>query len=119
MLLDMLRLVVGQVHDVTGAASAEQALNLFQSGLRFDAVLCDLWLPKMSGADLHREVARLAPGQEAAFIFISGGGYSNAAKDFLQSVPNPRLNKPFDIEDLLALIHARLTAASPALANPR
>jgi hypothetical protein len=37
-------------------------------------------------------------------IFITGGVFTDAAQQFLDSVPNRRLGKPFEIERLRKMI---------------
>jgi FixJ family two-component response regulator len=61
-------------------------------------------MPEMSGMDLHRELARLAPAQAERIIFLTGGAFSPAAREFLDTVANPRLEKPVDTANLIALI---------------
>jgi two-component system cell cycle sensor histidine kinase/response regulator CckA len=40
-------------------------------------------------------------------VFLSGGAFTTAARDFLDDVPNQRLEKPFDARQLLALVNDR------------
>ena len=41
-------------------------------------------------------------------IFLTGGSLNTSVRDFLDRVPNPRLEKPFELGSLLTLIKARL-----------
>ncbi len=95
-------------HDVTAATSAKEALSRLISGERFDVILCDLMMPQMTGMDLHAELVRTAPEQAARVIFVTGGAFTPRARAFLDRVPNQRLEKPFDGNQLRALINERV-----------
>lgn len=49
-------------HEVTQAASADEALELYAPG-RFDLVITDMRMPGMSGADLAIRIKRQQPNQ--------------------------------------------------------
>jgi hypothetical protein len=42
------------------------------------------------------EVAILDPGLQERIIFVTGGAFTEAARDFLDRVANVRLEKPVD-----------------------
>jgi hypothetical protein len=54
--------------------------------------------------------ARAEIGQR--FVFMTGGTFSPRARDFLDQLPNERLDKPFDLQTVRNLARAR--AAKPA-----
>ena len=83
-------------HEVVALTSAREALARIADGDRFDAILCDLMMPELSGMELHEALGRLAPDQAARMVFVSGGAFSPSAASFLDRVPNQRLVKPFD-----------------------
>jgi len=37
-------------------------------------------------------------------VFLTGGAFTPRAQEFLARIANPRLEKPFDIDELLVLI---------------
>ncbi len=41
-------------------------------------------------------------------VFVTGGAFTVRAREFLESVPNPRLVKPFDVEALVELVRSRI-----------
>lgn len=45
-------------HEVTAVADAHSALALLERGERFDAILCDMGLPDLSGIKLHDAIQR-------------------------------------------------------------
>jgi PAS domain S-box-containing protein len=100
--------LIGQVitsllagHLVVSEISARMALDRLQRGESFDWILCDLMMPEMTGMDLYDA---LEAAVQERVIFITGGLYSDRAREFLQRVPNRRLFKPFDVETLLAAL---------------
>jgi len=94
-------------YDVVVADGARQALERIVAGDRFELVLCDLMMPDMTGMDLYEEVVRLAPQQAQAFVFMTGGATTTRARDFLRTVPNLVLAKPFGVERIRQLVRDR------------
>ena len=103
-----LRLLLDLEHDVQVHTHPKEALDLMVGGTRFDLIFCDLMMPEMSGMDLHAALAAQVPEQAERMVFVTGGAFTAAARDFLDRVPNPRLEKPFDIAQLGALLQDRL-----------
>jgi PAS domain S-box-containing protein len=95
-------------HEVRVLTSAPQALELISSGERYDVILCDVMMPVMTGMELHAELTRTAPDQADRIVFVTGGAFTPRARAFLDDVPNPRLDKPFRVESLHALVNQRL-----------
>jgi signal transduction histidine kinase len=98
-----LRRSLERQHDVTLASSGERALELL-SEKSFDVILCDLVMPQMSGMELYSSVKARSPEQAARFVFLTGGTHSPEAREFLQTVPNPRAYKPVSPEELTAMV---------------
>ena len=44
------------------------------------------------------------------FVFMTGGAFTQQAKDFLSGVENPVVEKPFDIRALRVLVSRRVAA---------
>lgn len=91
-------------HDVRVVTRSREALDLVLAGERFDAILCDLMMPVMTGMDLAHELERVAPDQAARMVFVTGGAFTARAREFLEHTTNPRLEKPLDLERLHAVI---------------
>jgi CheY-like chemotaxis protein len=100
------RRVLGREHDVTLVAGGREALDLLDAGHRFDAILCDLMMPEMTGMDLYGELSRSTPDAVDRMVFITGGAFTPAARAFLDDVPNQRLEKPVAVETLRAVVGA-------------
>ncbi|MGC4090345.1 MAG: response regulator [Polyangiaceae bacterium] len=105
-----LRLVLQGEHDVHVATSALDALQLM-SQVEFDAVVCDVAMPGMTGIELYDAVRQSQPGREARMIFMTGGTLIPQSQEFLSRLENPLLEKPFDTEALRSSLR-RLDAPS-------
>jgi PAS domain S-box-containing protein len=107
----VLRLVgrVLRAHEVVCVDNANQAVALLERGEHFDVVLCDLNMPTMTGVDFYEVVLARFPEVARQIAFLSGGSLTPRIDDFLKAVPNLRLQKPFDIAALEALVGALLT----------
>jgi PAS domain S-box-containing protein len=93
-------------YDVMHVTAAAEAVELLARE-SFDVILCDVMLPGMSGIDLFEAVSRAEPHLLRRFIFVTGGAFTQRARDFLASVPNARIDKPFDasvIRDAVAAL---------------
>jgi DNA-binding NtrC family response regulator len=90
---------------------AAQALDWIASGDRFDVILSDLLMPELTGMDFYERLLACAPDQARRMVFITGGSCNNNVRRFLDTVSNPRLEKPFELKQLLVLINARLLGA--------
>jgi signal transduction histidine kinase len=99
-----LQRTLGRHHDVVILTSGKEALARIASGERFDAIIADLMMPEVTGMELHHELSRIAPDQAKSMIFLTGGAFSETAREFLNRVRNPRLEKPFDVTKILHLI---------------
>jgi PAS domain S-box-containing protein len=104
MVVATLKRVLARHHDVTTTTSARDALERLQAGQRYDAVLCDLMMPDMSGMALHDTLARDLPELAERMIFITGGAFTPRGAEFLERVQNPCLDKPFDVAALLSIV---------------
>ena len=95
-------------HDVTVVHWASEAVERLRAGARYDMIVSDMMMPEMTGAQFHAAVARLAREQAEAMVFVTGGAFTAETRAFLESVPNPRFEKPFDMLRLKRLIAERL-----------
>ena len=72
----------------------------WDGGEHFDAIVCDLMMPEMTGMDLHAALSIADSAAARSMVFITGGAFTPRAREFLASIDNPRLEKPFDFEVL-------------------
>jgi signal transduction histidine kinase len=100
--------MLGSEHDVVATTSAKEACERLTAGEHFDVVLCDLIMPQMTGMDLHAELARLRPEVAGRVVFMTGGAFTTTAREFLDRVTNRRLDKPFAVDGLRAMVRSLL-----------
>lgn len=84
---------------VEGAADFAEAMTRL-TGSSWDYVLVDLLLPGRSGIELFEHVRTTMNGVEARMVFTTGAVASEKISAFLDSVPNERVDKPFDARTL-------------------
>ena len=48
------------------------------------------------------------PEEADKIIFLTGGAFTPLAREFLDLVPNPRVEKPFEIQNLRAIVNSRV-----------
>jgi PAS domain S-box-containing protein len=101
-------------HDVTFVQSARAALDRLDGGERFDLVLSDLLMPEMTGMDLYRALQDRHPGLARRMIFLTGGAFTPAAREFLESEAVLCVEKPFELEAIRRVLAARLAEPEAA-----
>lgn len=106
MLRGVIRRMLASEHAVEETGDAGEALRRMLAGERFDVILSDMMMPGMTGMELHAEVAKLDPRQAEKIIFITGGAFTDRAREFLDAVSNPRLDKPFTVQELRGAVNS-------------
>ncbi len=101
---ESIRRILRSEHEVLALTSAEEARDLIARGDRFDVILCDLMMAKMTGMELHAALVTLAPDQAERMVLLTGGAFTSTARRFLEEVPNIVLEKPFDPTHLRAIV---------------
>jgi CheY-like chemotaxis protein len=94
--------------EVAAARNGREALDLVRAGGTFDAMLCDLMMPELSGIELHALLQEEDPELAKRTVFITGGAFSGSMQTYVQSVARPHLQKPVDPNT----VRARLTELS-------
>jgi PAS domain S-box-containing protein len=90
---------------VVGESDPAKGLEHALSG-SFDVILCDVMMPGLTGIDLHERLARDRPDVAARVVFITGGTYTSRAREYLDKVPNGRLDKPFNVKQLFEAVQS-------------
>jgi PAS domain S-box-containing protein len=83
--------------EVRSFTDGRAALAHLAEGAPYDLILCDLMMNDLSGREVFEEVRRARPGFEGRIVFMTGGVFDPAVADFLASVPNDCVDKPFDV----------------------
>ncbi|AKJ07959.1 PAS domain S-box-containing protein [Archangium gephyra] len=112
-LAQSMRMLIEPSHDVFVTTRGAEALAWVNEGQRFDLVLCDLQMPGTTGMDVYSHLRANVPELAERLVFISGGAYTQATRDFVRSVRNRILEKPVRPDELLATIDDAL-ATTPA-----
>jgi PAS domain S-box-containing protein len=99
-------------HEVVVADCGRDALTRLATDQAFDLILCDLMMGDMTGMDLHAELGRRSAALAERIVFMTGGVFTDGARDFLAGVPNACIEKPFDLVALRAMVAARAQAAA-------
>lgn len=112
-----IRRTLSKDHEITVVTNVADALALLPTRKnqeravplrRFDLILCDVMMPDLTGIDLYVAVKEASPETAARIVFLTGGAFTPAARQFLDEVKNPRFEKPFDTNQLRAFVNARL-----------
>jgi CheY-like chemotaxis protein len=100
-----IRRILDSEHALTTTTSAFDALRRISEGERFDALISDLMMPELSGMALYGKVKEVSPALAEKTVFITGGAFTPPARNFLDTVANACLEKPFAARELRALVH--------------
>lgn len=76
------------------------ALELIESGERFDAILCDMLMPGLSGMDFFDWLTEHTPDQARRLLFTTGGAFSDRARSYQDKMPDRFIHKPFNVREL-------------------
>lgn len=119
-LAETLKISLSMRHDTDVATGGRRAIERLTTGPLYDVVLCDISMPDVTGAGVYEQVTRLHPIMADRFVFLTGGAFTDSMRDFLQSVPNVRLEKPFDLDELERVVDeaVELSQVHPAQLQP-
>ncbi len=87
---------------IDSARNGEEALEKIASN-RYELIVCDIKMPKMSGIAFYNEVKALNPGLAKKVIFITGDPSSETI-DFLKETGNEFITKPFKVDKFRARV---------------
>ena len=92
---------------VDHAGDGEEAFARVRQGT-YDAVICDLKMPRVDGMMLYRAIAAATPTLARRVIFVTGDVAGTDAERFLEESGCRWLAKPFRLADLLTALRAVL-----------
>jgi two-component system NtrC family sensor kinase len=98
--------VLAQAYDIVILDDPREAVHRLEHGETFDALLCDLMMPGMSGMEVHARIAALRPDLLPRVIFMSGGASTSEGRQFAAQLRLPLIEKPFDATRLRAMLDA-------------
>lgn len=113
---EQVRVVIDRIlsrdHDLVLAASGYAARELLEEDRRFDAILCDMMMPEVSGIDLYEWLLDRAPELVDRVVFMTGGVFTPRVVEFKSRTSNPIVNKPFNAK-VLRLLLREVVASAP------
>ena len=101
--------------DVVVEVRAKSALERLRGGEPFDAILCDLMMPELSGMQFYEQVCQERPALSRKMLFMSGGAFGGEADAFVQRMGDRVFEKPGE----LRLVAKRLRELAEAEASRR
>jgi CheY-like chemotaxis protein len=101
-----------RAHEVVVADCGRDALTRLATDTAFDLILCDLMMGDMTGMDVHTELARRSASLAGRMVFMTGGVFTEGAREFLAGVPNACIEKPFDVTALRAMVQTAVQTAA-------
>jgi PAS domain S-box-containing protein len=108
MIVKIVKRTLSTEHDVVALDRAPDALGRIEGGERFDVILCDLIMPVMTGMEFYESLGAVAPDQVSKVVFLTGGAFTLRAQEFLDNVPNVRMEKPFELAALRSMVNERV-----------
>jgi two-component system NtrC family sensor kinase len=97
-------------HRVDVASDGSQALKRALTH-PFDAIICDLRMPRLGGREMFQNLVRMHPGVAQRMIFATGDTVRGDTLQFLESLGRPYLHKPFTLAELRDVL-GRVTPAN-------
>ena len=98
----MVRRVLSIAHDVESFSRAVDAVDRIRSGARFEAILCDLMMPGMTGMDAFDAVRAIDEEQAARMVFLTGGAFTERSRAFAES--RRVVSKPMPVRQIRELV---------------
>jgi DNA-binding NtrC family response regulator len=105
-LAEAMRELLSDDHDVEVATTTAQAIGMIRADGGYEVVLCDVLLADGTALDVLAAYRAAWPGRERRLAFVTGGGDHAAIRDAVASGRHRLLKKPFDLDELPALIEA-------------
>ncbi len=113
MVASSVRRMLKRDYAVEVMTDAEAAVSHLTTCPDYDVVLCDLMMPRVTGAELYLATVERHPQLRNRFVFMTGGTYTDSIREFLARTHVPVIDKPFDLERLRALLEACVTQKPP------
>ncbi len=106
-------------YEVTQAFTGEEALKLIESNKKFDLVLLDIMMPRMSGYEVCQKIRKRFLPTELPVVMVTAKNQISALLEGLSSGANDYLVKPFSKDELLARIKTQLNLMKINMAYER
>ena len=99
--------ILGDRYEVVFASDGAEGLEVLSRDQDFDAIICDVFMPRVDGVRVYKVLERSLPRLAARLVFFTGAGLGGTeTTDFVNSVRahNPVLRKPVPAEVIIDAI---------------
>ncbi|MFC1852062.1 two-component regulator propeller domain-containing protein [candidate division CSSED10-310 bacterium] len=93
---------------ISQVLTGQEALQIIESGQKFDMILLDIMMPKMSGYEVCQKIRQKYLPSELPIIMITAKNQVSDLVEGFSSGANDYLAKPFSKNELLARIRTQL-----------
>jgi CheY-like chemotaxis protein len=94
--------------EVVAVSLASDAFARLTAGETFDVILCDLFMPEMSGREIYERLLSDWPRTARGVVFMADAGFVSEASDFVNRTCRRVLLKPFKPDELRAVVRAQI-----------
>ena len=109
---DIIQRALKRTHDVDIYLSGEEVVDAMRGGAAYDAILCDLYMPGMTGRQIYDVLAEKWPDQAGKMIFMSGTTAEEARQGDLKGLANKMIRKPFQLNELRDAVDAMVSRSN-------
>jgi CheY-like chemotaxis protein len=106
------RVLAGAGYDVESTTLSRRALVMIER-TAYDAVICDVKMPELSGQELYGRVCQMRPEMARRFIFITGDIDGEDTRTFLSETRCSYFMKPFNLDKLTAAVDTLTGVRTP------
>jgi two-component system NtrC family sensor kinase len=106
------RVLAGAGYDVESTTLSRRALVMMERSA-YDAVICDVKMPELSGQELYGRVCQIRPEMARRFIFITGDIDGEDTREFLDESRCSYFMKPFNLERLTSAVDMLTGSRAP------
>ncbi|MCD6460931.1 response regulator [bacterium] len=102
-LRDVMKDILEEICKVDIAENGKDAIEKIKIS-NYNAILTDIRMPNIDGPSLYRWIKKNHPGLEQKIVFTTGDTYDPKTNEFLNSINNNYISKPFYINKLKDII---------------
>ncbi len=111
------KILEGEGLAVDVAQSAREALDRLPEN-DYNAILCDMLMPGMSGAEFYQQVKKEFPEYKRRIVFLTGDIASEATWEFIEQRHLPYVLKPFGARELHQKLRELVGEPASAASSP-
>lgn len=100
--------VLGSDYAVTSATDPVTALGWIRDGQRFDLIISDVMMPRLTGLGLLEAINLADRAQGDKLVFLTASVLPSEIEATFRGLPNHVLRKPIGIAALRAFVKSRL-----------